>query len=67
MSADNAAMSEEDRMAAEWAAALDESKPAGHEVASEVTTARRERGAGHASPTSRPLRAAPAAPATTST
>jgi flagellar motor switch protein FliN/FliY len=39
MSADNAAMSEEDRMAAEWAAALDEAKPAGHEVASEVTTA----------------------------
>ncbi|MDQ2779340.1 MAG: flagellar motor switch protein FliN [Pseudomonadota bacterium] len=34
--------SEEDRMAAEWAAALEESKPApppNHEVASEVTTA----------------------------
>jgi flagellar motor switch protein FliN/FliY len=28
MSADNAAMSEEDKMAAEWAAALEESKPA---------------------------------------
>jgi flagellar motor switch protein FliN len=37
MSDDNAAgMSEEDRMAAEWAAALEESKP---ETASEVTTA----------------------------
>jgi flagellar motor switch protein FliN/FliY len=34
MSDDNAAMSEEDRMAAEWAAALNESKP---EQASEVT------------------------------
>jgi flagellar motor switch protein FliN/FliY len=39
MTAENAAMSEEDRMAAEWAAALDESKPAGTEVASEVTGA----------------------------
>ncbi|MFN8898696.1 MAG: FliM/FliN family flagellar motor switch protein, partial [Pseudomonadota bacterium] len=29
-------MSEQDRMAAEWAAALAESKPAGNEVASEV-------------------------------
>ena len=29
-------MSEEDKMAAEWAAALSESKPAGNEVASEV-------------------------------
>jgi flagellar motor switch protein FliN/FliY len=37
MSAENAAMSEEDRMAAEWAAALEEGKPAGNEVASEVT------------------------------
>ena len=37
MSADNAAMSEEDRMAAEWAAALEEGKPAGNEVASELT------------------------------
>jgi flagellar motor switch protein FliN/FliY len=34
----NAGMSEEDRMAAEWAAALAESKPGG-EVASEVTGA----------------------------
>ncbi len=34
MSDDNAAMSEEDRMAAEWAAALNETKP---EQASEVT------------------------------
>jgi flagellar motor switch protein FliN/FliY len=39
MSADSAASSEEDRMAAEWAAALDEGKPAGNEVASEVTNA----------------------------
>ena len=39
MSADNAAMSEEDRMAAEWAAALEEGKTAGTEVASEVTSA----------------------------
>ena len=31
-------MSEEDKMAAEWAAALAESKPGGNEVASEVTT-----------------------------
>ena len=39
MSADpNAEMSEEDRMAAEWAAALSESKPS-NEVASNVTTA----------------------------
>ena len=38
MSDDTAGMSEEDRMAAEWAAALDESKPAGKpEIASEVT------------------------------
>ena len=36
MSADNAQMSEEDRMAAEWAAALAESAPAGGNVASEV-------------------------------
>ena len=37
MSADNTApMSEEDRMAAEWAAALAESQPAGGDVASEV-------------------------------
>ncbi len=35
MSDDTAGMSEEDRMAAEWAAALDESKP--KETASEVT------------------------------
>ncbi|MES2719103.1 MAG: flagellar motor switch protein FliN [Pseudomonadota bacterium] len=35
MSEDTAGMSEEDRMAAEWAAALDESKP--RETASEVT------------------------------
>ena len=34
---DNAAMSEEDRMAAEWAAALAESKPTGGDVASEVS------------------------------
>ena len=39
MSADNAAMSEEDRQAAEWAAALDESKQSAHEVASEVASA----------------------------
>ncbi len=41
MSDDTAGMSEEDRMAAEWAAALDESKPAAggkNEVASEVTS-----------------------------
>ena len=41
MSDDTAGMSEEDRMAAEWAAALDESKPASGgrtETASEVTT-----------------------------
>ena len=40
MSDDTAGMSEEDRMAAEWAAALDESKPAAGgktETASEVT------------------------------
>ena len=36
---DNSAMSEEDRMAAEWAAALAESKPGGNDVASEVTSA----------------------------
>jgi flagellar motor switch protein FliN/FliY len=42
MSDDTAGMSEEDRMAAEWAAALDESKPAAAgkvETASEVTEA----------------------------
>jgi flagellar motor switch protein FliN/FliY len=39
MSADNAAMSDEDRQAAEWAAALDDDKPSGHEVASEVANA----------------------------
>jgi len=33
------AMSEEDKMAAEWAAALAETKPAGNEVASEVANA----------------------------
>ncbi len=40
MSADNAQMSEEDRMAAEWAAALSEAKPEGgsaNEVASDVS------------------------------
>lgn len=37
MSADNAQMSEEDRMAAEWAAALAEAAPGGGNVASEVT------------------------------
>lgn len=36
MSAEENPMSEEDRMAAEWAAALAESKPAGGDVASEV-------------------------------
>ena len=36
----NGTMSEEDRMAAEWAAALEESKPSGgHEVASELAAA----------------------------
>ena len=35
---ENAAMSEEDRMAAEWAAALAESQPSGGNVASEVTS-----------------------------
>jgi flagellar motor switch protein FliN/FliY len=39
MTAENAAMSEEDRMAAEWAAALEEGKSAGGEVASEVANA----------------------------
>ena len=41
MSADpNGTMSEEDRMAAEWAAALEESRPSGgHEIASELTAA----------------------------
>ena len=39
MSADQAAMTDADRQAAEWAAALDDDKPAGHEVASEVTHA----------------------------
>lgn len=37
MSADNPQMSEEDRMAAEWAAALAEASP-GHQVASEVSS-----------------------------
>ena len=37
MSADNAHMSEEDRMAAEWAAALAEASPSGN-VANEVAT-----------------------------
>ena len=36
MSANDMPMSEEDKMAAEWAAALAESKPGGNEVASEV-------------------------------
>ena len=36
MSENDSAMSEEDKMAAEWAAALEESKPSGNEVASEV-------------------------------
>ena len=39
MSADNAAMSEEDLRAAEWAAALDDDKPAAREVASELAGA----------------------------
>jgi flagellar motor switch protein FliN/FliY len=40
MAENDAAMSEEDKMAAEWAAALSESKPAGgNEVASEVAMA----------------------------
>lgn len=39
MTAENAAMSDEDRMAAEWTAALDDGKPAGNEVASELTSA----------------------------
>ena len=39
MSADNAAMSDEDRQAAEWAAALDDGKAPGNEVASEVASA----------------------------
>jgi flagellar motor switch protein FliN/FliY len=38
MSADNAAMSEEDRMAAEWAAALEESKAAPAAAGSEVVS-----------------------------
>ena len=37
MSENDSAMSEEDKMAAEWAAALAETKPAGNEVASEVS------------------------------
>ncbi|MGL6111347.1 MAG: flagellar motor switch protein FliN [Rubrivivax sp.] len=37
MPADNAAMSEEDRTAAEWAAAVEQNRGSGHEVASEVT------------------------------
>jgi flagellar motor switch protein FliN/FliY len=36
MSQNDAPMSEEDKMAAEWAAALAETKPGGNEVASEV-------------------------------
>jgi flagellar motor switch protein FliN/FliY len=39
MTTENAAMSEEDRMAAEWTAALEEGKAAGGEVASEVANA----------------------------
>ena len=39
MSEAESALSEEDKMAAEWAAALSDSKPAGHEVASEVAMA----------------------------
>ena len=39
MSADHAAMSEEDRQAAEWAAAVDADGAADHEVASEVAAA----------------------------
>jgi flagellar motor switch protein FliN len=39
MAADTAAMSEEDRMAAEWAAAVDQTKAAGNEVASELAPA----------------------------
>ena len=38
MSADHA-MSEEDRAAAEWAAAVDDQSPGGHEVASELANA----------------------------
>lgn len=38
MSADNAAMSEEDKMAAEWAAALEESKNASGGPGGELTT-----------------------------
>jgi len=34
----NAQMTDADRQAAEWASALDEDPPAGHEVASEVAT-----------------------------
>jgi flagellar motor switch protein FliN len=37
MSQNDAPMSEEDKMAAEWAAALAETKPGGNEVASEVS------------------------------
>ena len=37
MAEPEATLSEEDKMAAEWAAALAESKPAGNEVASEVS------------------------------
>ncbi|RVU43029.1 flagellar motor switch protein FliN [Rubrivivax rivuli] len=37
MSEAESQMSEEDKMAAEWAAALAEAKPAGNEVANEVT------------------------------
>ncbi len=37
MAEPEATMSEEDKMAAEWAAALAQSKPAGNEVASEVS------------------------------
>ena len=39
MSEAESALSEEDKMAAEWAAALSDSKPTGHEVASEVAMA----------------------------
>ncbi len=39
MSADHAAMSEQDRMAAEWAAAVDDPRGEGHEVADELANA----------------------------
>ena len=41
MPPDNAAMSEEDKMAAEWAAALAESKPSGGEAGNEVARSAR--------------------------